>query len=485
MIGETGAIRNDRISTKGALGLLALMLAAIAAGALVGVGSEGFIYLLGLMGAAGYAMLCLSQPFAGFAILLFFALTVWLSGIKVAGGVSAMIGAGAIFTLSWLARLLLRSETFVRVRENRLLLALLVVLCISTLMHLDGPAGFAAVLTYLQLLLLFVLVVNLTTTPSRLDTVSSVIVISSTLLAALILLDQFGWLPVELIPEQTMDLAGDSGITVTRTAGLWGDANYTALQLTIALPFIMEGWPAVGRTKQALLLVAGGAILTAFFWTYSMGGLLGLSVMLLIKMLTVSRRNRLFVTVRNGLIGIIALFAFPLFAPDLFVQRVVVMFESTAGALSAADRALLLTVGTNRGDTWWAALQAIAASPLLGYGPGNAVYANASYSVLRFSNWVSSHNIFLAVAGDLGLVGLASFMALFILALLAVRPLANAPAVESSLQRNRLAIFIALMGYAAQGMALEIHNLKLLWILMGLAIASRQLSSHATVSKTG
>ena len=48
-----------------------------------------------------------------------------------------------------------------------------------------------------------------------------------------------------------------------------------------------------------------------------------------------------------------------------------------------------------------------------------------------------------------------------------------------------MAIFIALMGYAAQGMALEIHNLKLLWILMGLAIASRQLSSHATVSKTG
>ncbi len=86
--------------------------------------------------------------------------------------------------------------------------------------------------------------------------------------------------------------------------------------------------------------------------------------------------------------------------------------------------------------------------------------------------------MFLAVAGDLGLIGLALFVALFISALKAVRPPPNPPEVKSVLQRDRQAIYIALIGYAAQGMALEIHNLKLLWILMGMAIAYRQMSVH-------
>ena len=421
-----------------------------------------------------YVVLCLSRPFAAFIVLVFFALTVWLSGIKVAGGISAMIGIGAIFTLSWLVRLIARSESFIRVKEYGLLLALLMITGVTALLHLDGPAGSAALLTYVQLYLLFVLVVNLITTPGRLDAVSNLIVISSTLLAALILLDQIGWLPAALIPEQTMDIAAGQNVVISRTAGLWGDANFTALQLTIALPFILAAWSGASQARRALLLAAGAVILAAFVWTFSMGGLLGLSVMLLAAMLMTPRRHRLFRIARNSLFGVIALAALISSAPATFVQRVVVMFESNVSALSAFDQASLLTLGTNRGDTWWAALQAIAAAPWLGYGPGNAVYANASYSVLRLRsrNWVSPHNMLLAVAGDLGLVGLALFVALFIAALQAVRARPDAPAVEPGLQRDRQAIFIALIGYTVQSMALEIHNLKLLWVLLGMAIAS-------------
>jgi O-antigen ligase len=393
-----------------------------------------------------------------------------------------MIGVGLIFTAVWLTRLIFRTAVFTRVKEYDLLLALSAVVVVSAVVRLDGPAGFSATLTYLQLLLLFILVINLTTTSSRLDTVTGIIIVSSSVLAALILMDQFGWLPAELIPKQTTVIVTESMVRISRSAGLWGDANFTALQLTIALPFIVEWWPAVSLSKRALLLAAGGAILAAFFGTFSMGGLLGLSIMLLIKMLTVSRRDRLFFIARNSLIGISALSAFILFAPDSFVLRVVVTAQSTVGALSTPDQAALLTIGTNRGDTWWAALQAIAASPLLGYGPGNAAYANASYSVIRFTNVLSSHNMLLGAAGELGLVGLALFGALFIAALRAVQSPPDAAAIESNLQRNCRALYIALIGYAAQGMALEIHDLKLLWILLGMAIAAGQLSHHSTIS---
>lgn len=468
--------RNDHTRPWGVMGVVALALTALVIGGLIGLRTEMSIYLMGLFGVVGYALLCAYRPFVAFQIVVFSALTVLLSGLKPVGGISVMIGLGLIFTAFWVTRFFLRTTLFTITREYYLLLALVAVMLITSLVHVGGPAGFSAAFTYVQLFLFFVLVVNLTMTPLRLHALTGVIIFSSTLLATFILLDHFGWLPSELIPEQTMGLAEGSNIMVSRTAGLWGDANFTALQLTIALPFIMGWWPEAGRIKQVLLVVASGAILVAFTWTFSIGGLLGLSVMLLIKMINTQRRDRLFAIARNVLLGIIALSSFSLIAPNIYIERVTVKLQLIINALTTLDQASLLTVGTNRGDTWWAAIQAIAASPLFGYGPGNAVYANATYSVLRIQAWLSPHNMFLAVAGDLGLIGLALFVALFISALKSVRPPSDA--LASNLQRDRQAIFIALCGFAAQGMALEIHNLKLLWILMGMAIAYRQMSVH-------
>ncbi len=295
--------RNDHTRLWGVMGVVALGLTALVVGGLIGFRTEMSIYLMGLFGVVGYALLCAYRPFVAFEIVVFSALTVLLSGLKPVGGISVMIGLGLIFTVFWVARFFLRTTIFTITREYFLLLALVAVMLITSLLHVGGPAGFSAAFTYVQLFLFFVLVVNLTTTPLRLHALTGVIIFSSTLLATLILLDHLGWLPPGLIPEQTMGLAEGSNIMVSRTAGLWGDANFTALQLTIALPFIMGWWPEAGRIKQVFLLVASGAILVAFTWTFSIGGLLGLSVMLLIKMINAQRRDRLFAIARNVLIG--------------------------------------------------------------------------------------------------------------------------------------------------------------------------------------
>jgi O-antigen ligase len=484
MIGKVLGAR-DRPSVGKTLGVLACALAAVASGGLVVIRPDLSVYLLGLTGAAGYLLLCLGWPLAAFSVLLFFALTVWLSGIEVMAGISAMIGLGLVFMTFWLTRLSLRTVNFVRIKEYRLLLALIAIVLISAILHLDGPAGFGGALTYLQLPLLLVLVVNLADTPKRLRALGEVVIVSSVLLAVLILLDYFEWLPAGLVREQIVNIAVMGGTTaVARTGGLWGDANFTAVQLNIALPFILARWPRTGARGQALLLAASGLILIAFVWTFSMGGLLGISVMLLVRMFSAPQRNRLFAVVRNSLMGGAAFASFMIFAPELYVERVMVNIASVAGIFGASDSYALLTFATHRGNNWWAALQAIMASPLLGYGPGNASYANAWYSVLPLSNQVGAHNMILDLAGDLGLIGMILFGALLIAALRAVRSTPSASAVEPELHRTRQAIFTALVGYVVQGMGLGIHNLKLLWILLGMAFAYRQLAARSPAAQS-
>ena len=43
------------------------------------------------------------------------------------------------------------------------------------------------------------------------------------------------------------------------------------------------------------------------------------------------------------------------------------------------------------------------------------------------------------------------------------------PLTDSMLEQTGRAIFVALVAYIVQGMALDIQNLKLLWILLGMA----------------
>ena len=47
---------------------------------------------------------------------------------------------------------------------------------------------------------------------------------------------------------------------------------------------------------------------------------------------------------------------------------------------------------------------------------------------------------------------------------------------DSVLHRNGRALFIALLAYSVQGLAIDIHSQKLLWVLLGMAIACRHLS---------
>jgi len=451
--------------------LLALIVLGTGVGILQAIAPRSSLLLVLLSGGIGYMFLTYLFPFAAFVILLFLALTVWLSIVEVAFGISLMVAVGFAFTAVWLWRLAFQVNTFVKVREYGLLLALLVMIVISNLFNWGGSTGFYMTFTYLQLFLLFVLVVNLTTTPHRLHVLSITVVASSTLVAALILLDQVGLLPLQLMLNPASNILVEGGYTrVTRASGLWGGPNMTAVQLTLALPFILEWWPTRRSLEQRLLLLGlAVVIIVALVFTFSVGGIIGLVTILLTKELINARRHALAKVFRIVFVVTLAVLVLSITLPDLYKQRFVAQFIVLIEGLRTLDEEQLLMIATERGDAWFASVQSISESPWVGHGPGNAMATNAQYSMLHFGSLRAPHNMFLSVGTEVGLIGMALFGALLFSSLLQVSPMGRARLKESVLQQTGDAIFIALVAYIVQGMALDIQNLKLLWILLGMA----------------
>lgn len=474
-------------TTFNGIGQLAFFLIlCIVTGVLIGTDFKFSFLLLGLTALVGYILLAYIRPFAAFVIFIFLALTVWLSSVELIGNISIMIGLGLVFTTVWLSRLVIHDTVFVQVREYLLVLGIAAVVAVSSIIHLNGPAGLAAALTYFQLLLLFVLVVNFVTSSSQLHAMGSVIIASSTLLAVVILLGQVGWLPAELVGEQTASVnTGNSVEIVSRTRGLLGDANFTAMQLILALPFIIE-WLPIARSwwRRALLLISSAAILVAFTFTFSVGGVMGLATIVLVKLIRASRRSILLTVVKSSLFLIIAAWALSVILPDLYLQRTLIKVDGTLEAVRTQDPYLLLEMMSGRGDIWQATVNAILDSPLFGHGPGNAGYANVKYSFLfGHREAISPHNMILTVTSDLGLIGFLFFAGLLISALLAARQRKLLGSNDVVLRRNGEAIFMALAVYIVQGMAIDIHAQKHLWVLLGMAIVYGQLYlSHRSVT---
>lgn len=473
---ENSISRSRLVSLQGAITVAAAFVLAVFGGTLIGTDSNVSAYFVGFVGFIGYFLLAYIKPFMAFTILAFFALTVFLSSVKIFGNLSVLVGLGLVFSAAWFSRIAFQKASLIRVKEYSFLVGLSAIVLISAFYNLSNPAGFSVVPTYLQLYLLCILVVNVARTSSHLRTLGNIIILSSTITAALILLDQFGLLPQGLIAEQYAGVqSGTSFEIVTRTGGLWGDANFTAVQLTAALPFIIGEWRLVPDwRRRALLVTTAGTILVAFSLTLSIGGLVGLLALAFITAIRHSDRNVVQAVFRVILTLVIIAVVFYTLLPDFYVQRTLMKLSVITVAVSTQDSELVLQSASGRGDTWQAALGSIANSPLLGHGPGNASYENIKHSVLYgTAPMFGAHNMFLSVGADLGLIGLALFSVLLVSAILAVRQPSIA---DTKLWHTGNSLFLALVIYSVQSLALDIHNHKLLWLLLGMAIAYRRLN---------
>jgi hypothetical protein len=444
-----------------------------------------FVLGLGILlifGGIAYTLLCFNKPFWAFMLLLFFGLNESLSGVSIIGSISLMVAMGFVFAFVWIAKLATQKATFIAVKEYWPLLGMGSIIIVSSIANWGGTPVLRSILTYFQQFLLVLLMVNFVTTSERLRIVGIVIIISSLSIAIPMLVAQFGGLS----PYSIGIGLSTSEANMNRLMGYFGDPNFTCAQLIFALPFVVELWPGIrSRVQRVLMLAAGGMILLASFYTYSVGGLIGLVVYFLLKVMVLNRSN---IILRIGVLvlGIATgIFIFFVFFPTPYQAKILANISIVNVYINTGDPAVFSQIGTDRGGAWQAAFRAVEASPLLGYGPGNGANAGVVQEInLALGHATAAHNMFLSVAKDLGLLGFCFFAYLCIVPWLALWPLrGQQQKIPSLLQASRNAVFSAMTICLVMGIGLDLNLIKFPWALIGMAIVTKRLlnSSEKTI----
>lgn len=247
------------------------------------------------------------------------------------------------------------------------------------------PGGVVGVFTglYLKLLVMFALMIAVLNRPQRIDEFAFLIVMFSGYLAVRAVFD---WV-------RGVNLVGD-GRVAGSVGGIFGNSNDLALNMVVFLPFALlfafRPGPLVRR------VAAGGAafaMVATVILTGSRGGALGLGVMVPVLVLQ-SVRVRPAIAA-GALVATLA--AVPL-APPSFWNRVASIFDGdldTTGSRQA--RIELLEEG------WETFLD----HPITGVGAGQFLNYNPPD---RRAAWNVTHNAFLEVAAETGIVGLVPFL---------------------------------------------------------------------------
>lgn len=271
------------------------------------------------------------------------------------------------------------------------------------------------------------------------------------------------------------------GVFEPRITGPLGDPNFFAQILVVLVPIGLV-LAAESRSLRARTLAFGatGLILTGAVLTYSRGGALALGCVLLLTL--VSRRIR----PRQIALGILALVLLLLLAPREFVQRLGTIGEILPGGEQALDPDSSFQERKLYVLTAW---RMFLDHPWLGVGAGNYTvhydryadevgFTSRDYEPLGEVHY--PHNLYLEIAAETGLLGLALFVGAVVAAFVSLRRargdlLARGDAVSADLAR---AFEIALVGYLVSSLFLHGHFQRYLWLLFGLAAAVRLMTDE-------
>lgn len=273
------------------------------------------------------------------------------------------------------------------------------------------------------------------------------------------------------LPAALVSLPGaEQGINPNQLAG----ALMLLLPLLIACAF---GFLRAGRRGlAALLALIALAALATLFLTHSRAGWIGFAVALIaliLGMLWLSvdarRRKALAIAASLAFVGALALAA-------IVLPRVLSQDTSAAAAMSG-DAAITLT---GRVEIWSRAVYALQDFPFTGVGLGafrrvvNVLYP--LFLVPPDMDIAHSHNMFLQVGLDLGLIGLVGYVALLLVALTAAwQVTSGGDGFERFFALGALAALIGFHVYGlADALALGSKPSVVFWVMLGLVAATTQ-----------
>jgi O-antigen ligase len=259
----------------------------------------------------------------------------------------------------------------------------------------------------------------------------------------------------------------------TRALGLSGDANFFAALQVVALPMAVVLANQVRRASTRLIVLVGLAVTVGSIVTsLSRGGILALAAVFVLLTLQPARtyfrtraRKRAF------------LFVAALGAGLLLV--------ASYGALSARTSSLFTTAdgGSGRTNLWRSALAGWQGHQASGIGFG-AFLGQSNQLLLQtpgvdFSAYALRptgqvvHNAYLESLVELGVVGLALFVAVLAAMASTLRASARraAEAGATFLSSFSSALLVSLAGFALTSIFLSTETTRAFWILIGLSLA--------------
>ncbi len=270
---------------------------------------------------------------------------------------------------------------------------------------------------------------------------------------------------------------------VARLAGPLGDPNYYA---QILLPLIPLGLLTARAERRRALRVAAGCataiVLMAIAFTYSRGAALALLVVLVAMTALGHVRGR-------HLAAAAAAIALLLVAVPAYRERVSTI-ANVGGATAQAGQQTNTDESTrSRATEMAAAGLAFLGHPLLGVGPDGFPFYYQEYAqrvgievrdtAARTGDTAGqlpqreAHDLFIGVAADLGLAGLAAFLAILYITL---RDLVRARRRWRWLRVDLLSmadgLFLAVLAYLVAGLFLSLAFERYFWLLIALAGAA-------------
>jgi putative inorganic carbon (HCO3(-)) transporter len=394
---------------------------------------------------------------------------------------SALSSAFALLLLvPFVASVVIGRQPLVVTPALGLMVLWLVALVLSATIAGGGaPGTISPIATFLtEGLLLYVLVTNVVRTPETLRSVLWAVILAGAVMGLVSI-----W--QELTHAYGNTLHGFAQVDATgfnvgneitgkelrpRLEGPIGEQNRYAQVLLVLLPFALSRLRAERRGSLRLLAAVSAAlILGGIVLTFSRGAAIAMVVLLVAVAVTRT------VALRHLLALVLALVALVLVVAPDYVTRV----QSLAAADSAlaqggsADQAIV-----GRATENLAAFHVFRDHPALGVGPGqfferySQQYGNALD--LRFLETNRrAHNLYFEIAADTGAFGLAVFLAIVGVTLVALWRQAmfwRRRSVE--LAALAQALLLGLVAYLACGLFLQLSYQRYFWFLLALANAA-------------
>jgi O-antigen ligase len=262
---------------------------------------------------------------------------------------------------------------------------------------------------------------------------------------------------------------------VTRSGGTLGDPNELAAVLVVGL--LASAALTVVRSVPSPLrvgaIVAGVLCLSGIALSVSRGGLLALGAALVVGVF-VAGRWRVHMATLTVIVAIGTVAYFTAYAPPQALQRIT---ESNGGS--------------GRANIWVVAWREFEAHPVRGVGAGNFPVASVHFllspGTITASRFIVdepqvTHNTYLNVLAEEGIVGAALLIGLLVFALRCFRLAWRAfrRLGDRDLEILAYALFTGLVGFLAASFFLSEQFSKQLWILLALGPALLRLARQET-----